>query len=129
MSSSGGSKGCEAARDAATSKLCEGLELAERTGMRFLIGYAHRLLGETTLEANPEQAINHFTKGIAVFQEIKAENELAMACAGYGRLHKKEGKIQEARQYLSRALEVFERLGTLIEPDKVRRELDELPRG
>jgi tetratricopeptide (TPR) repeat protein len=121
MSSSGGSKGCEAARDAVTSKLCEGLELAERTGMRFLIGYAHRLLGETTLEANPEQAINHFTKGIAVFQEIKTENELALAYTGYVRLQKKEGNIPQARQYLSRALEVFDRLGTLIEPDKVRK--------
>ena len=121
MSSSGGSKGCETARDAATSKLCEGLELAERTGMRFLIGYAHRLLGETTLEANPEQAINHFTKGIAVFQEIRAENELVLAYTGYGRLHKKEGNISEARQYLTKALEIFDRLGTLIEPDKVRK--------
>jgi tetratricopeptide (TPR) repeat protein len=78
-------------------------------------------LGEMTLEANPEQAINHFTKGIAVFQEIRAENELALAYTGYGRLHKKEGNISEARQYLTKALEIFDRLGTLIEPDKVRK--------
>jgi len=33
-----------------------------------------------------------------------------------------------ARRYLTQqALEIFERLGTLIEPDKVRKELAELP--
>jgi len=31
-----------------------------------------------------------------------------------------------AREYLAKALEIFERLGTLIEPDKVRKELVEL---
>jgi hypothetical protein len=52
-----------------------------------------------------------------------------LAYTGYVRLHKKEGNIPQAREYLSKALENFERLGTLIEPDKVRRELDALPRG
>jgi hypothetical protein len=33
----------------------------------------------------------------------------------------------EARRYLTDALEIFERLGTLLEPDKVRKELAELP--
>jgi hypothetical protein len=30
-------------------------------------------------------------------------------------------------RYLTQALEIFERLGTLIEPDKVQKELGELP--
>jgi hypothetical protein len=38
-------------------------------------------------------------------------------------LHKQQRKIAEARDYLTRALEIFERLGTLTEPDKVRAEL------
>jgi hypothetical protein len=29
--------------------------------------------------------------------------------------------------HLTQALEIFERLGTLVEPDKVRKELVELP--
>ena len=33
---------------------------------------------------------------------------------------------RQAREYLTKALEIFERLGTLIEPDKVRKELDDL---
>jgi flagellin-specific chaperone FliS len=44
-----------------------------------------------------------------------------------GRYHKQQGNVDQAREYLTKALEIFDRLGTLIEPDKVREELDELP--
>jgi class 3 adenylate cyclase/tetratricopeptide (TPR) repeat protein len=115
--------------DKATKLLCEGLQLAERSGMKFLIGCAHRLLGEIALKTNLDQAMDHFVKSITVFREIKAENELAVAYAGLGRLHKQEGNIAKARDYLTNALEIFERLGTLIEPDKVRKELADLPKG
>ena len=50
-----------------------------------------------------------------------------MAYAGYGRLQKRQGQFAQARDYLKKALEIFERLGTLIEPDKVREILAELP--
>jgi class 3 adenylate cyclase len=55
--------------------------------------------------------------------------EVALAYAGYGRLHKQQGNTAQAREYLTRALEIFERLGTLGEPDKVRQELAALPQG
>ena len=44
-----------------------------------------------------------------------------------GRYHKLQGECAEARRYLTQALEIFERLGTLMEPEKVRKELAELP--
>jgi len=44
-----------------------------------------------------------------------------------GRYHKLQGEYAEARRYLTQALEIFERLGTLMEPEKVRKELAELP--
>jgi tetratricopeptide (TPR) repeat protein len=84
-------------------------------------------LGKIALETKPTQAVSHFEKSIAVLQEIKAENELALAYAGYGRLHKQQGQIAKAREYLVKGLEIFERLGTLIEPDKVREDLAGLP--
>jgi class 3 adenylate cyclase/tetratricopeptide (TPR) repeat protein len=115
--------------DKATKTLEEGVELAERCGMRFYMGWAHRLLGEIALKANPTQAAPYFEKSIAVLREIKADNELALAYAGYGRLHKQQAQIAQAREYLTKALEIFERLGTLTEPDKVREELAELPKG
>jgi acyl-CoA hydrolase len=43
-------------------------------------------------------------------------------------LIKQQGQIGQAREYLTKALEMFERLGSLIEPDKVKEELAKLPK-
>jgi predicted ATPase/class 3 adenylate cyclase len=107
----------------------EGMEMAERCGAKYYIGFAHRLLGEIDRKVDSHQAAAHFEKSIAALQEVKAENEVALSYAGYGRLHKQEGQFAHARKYLTKALEIFERLGTPIEPDKVRKELAELPEG
>jgi transcriptional regulator with XRE-family HTH domain len=112
----------------AAQALEEHLEIVRGCGMRFCIGSAHRLLGEIALDADPGPAgatlaAHHFEQSIAVLREIGAENELALAYAGYGRLHKRLGELARAREYLTEALGIFDRLGTLIEPDRVRREL------
>jgi len=112
--------------DKAKQTLEEGLKIADRCGARYFVGFTHRLLGEIALKNNPPQAAFHFEKSMAVLQEIKAENELALAYAGYGRLHKQHGKVGQARKYLTKALEIFERLRTLIEQEKVSRELAEI---
>jgi predicted ATPase len=104
------------------------LALAERSGARWQIMFAHRFLGEVALQRRPAEAPSHFTKAISISQEIKAENELALAYSGMGRFHKQQGNVEEARKYLTDALEIFERLGTLLEPDKVRKELADLSR-
>jgi len=85
------------------------------------------LLGEIELRSKPDEAAPHFEKAISIFQEVKAENELALAYSGMGRYYKQQGNMEQAREYLTKALEIFERLGTLIEPDKVRQELADLP--
>jgi predicted ATPase len=113
--------------DKARQTLEEGLEIAERCGARYFLAWTHRLLGEIVLKTNPAQAAAYLEKSIAVLQEIKAENELALAYVGYGKLHKQQGQFAEAREYLMKALEIFERLDTLIEPDKVKEILAELP--
>ncbi|MFC1857239.1 adenylate/guanylate cyclase domain-containing protein [Thermodesulfobacteriota bacterium] len=105
----------------------EALELTERCGMKLYMGWAHRLLGEIALETNPAQAEPQFEKSIETLQEIKAENELALSYASFGRFYKQQGNFAKAREYLTQALEIFERLGTLNEPDKVREKLAELP--
>jgi tetratricopeptide (TPR) repeat protein len=102
------------------------VELAERHGAMYFLGLAYRLLGEVALKTNPSEAAPHFEKAIQINQEIKAENDLALAYSGMGRLHKTPGSVVQARECLTKALEIFERLGTLIEPDKVREELGEL---
>jgi hypothetical protein len=114
---------CEKGRQTAR----EYLELADRCGARFHIGYAHLLLGRTSSITNPAEVASHFDKSIAIFREIKAESFLPIAYAGYGRLHKLQCNIAQAREYLTDALEIFERLGTLLEPEKVKKELEDLP--
>jgi tetratricopeptide (TPR) repeat protein len=103
------------------------LNMPEISKMQYYIGWAHRLLGEIALKTNWAQSTPHFKESIATLQEIKAENELALAYAGYGRLYKQKGQIAKAREYLTKALGIFERLGTLIEPEKIREILAELP--
>jgi tetratricopeptide (TPR) repeat protein len=99
------------------------LEISTSCGAKFDLGVAHRLLGEVALSTNQPQAELHFEQSIPIFQGIKAENELALAYGGLGRCHKQQGDISEARECLTQALEIFERIGTLLEPDKVRKEL------
>jgi len=113
--------------DKARQTLEKGLEMAERYEMRYYVGFTRRLLGEIALKTNPTQAAPHFEISIAILREIKAENELALAFVGYGRLYKQQNQITQAREYLMKALEIFERLGTLLEPEKVREILAELP--
>jgi tetratricopeptide (TPR) repeat protein len=120
--------------DKASQTLEELLEIAERCGMRFIIGSAHRFLGEIAMLTKSDQdaeltAASYFEKSIAVLKEINAENELALAYSGYGRLYKHQGQIAHAREILMEALQIFDRLGTLIEPDKIRKELAELPKA
>jgi len=119
--------------DNARQALEELLELANRCGAKFYLGSAHRLLDEIALTTDPIQvaaplAAPHFEQSIAILQQIKAENELALAYAGYGRLHQRQGHVEQAREYLAQALAIFERLGTLGESDKVRQALAALPK-
>ncbi len=112
--------------DKARQTLEEALKITERCGARYYSAFAQRLMGEIALQTNLAQAVPHLEKSIAICKEIKAENELALAFAGYGRFLKQQGQIARAREYLSKALEIFERLGTLIEPDKVKENLEGL---
>jgi tetratricopeptide (TPR) repeat protein len=105
----------------------EAADLAERCGARWFLAFARRLLGEIALRTDPDEALAHFEKAVSISLQIKAENELALAYSGMGRYHKRQGNMEAARKYLTDALEIFERLGTLLEPDKVRNELADLP--
>jgi tetratricopeptide (TPR) repeat protein len=105
------------------------LGIIEPCGMRLVAAQGHRILGEIATKTDPARAASYFDRSIAALLEIKAEPDLALAYAGYGRFHKQLGRIAEARDYLTRALEIFERVGILGEPEKVRRELAELATG
>jgi tetratricopeptide (TPR) repeat protein len=113
--------------DDAKQTIEELLDLAKHYEFRFYIASAHRMLGEFLLTTNIDQASEHFKNSIAIAEEIKAENELALSYAGYGRYYRQKGDMIRAREYLTKALDMLDHLGTLVEPDKIRAELSELP--
>lgn len=104
------------------------IELAGSRGIKLIAAPAERLLAETLLtDGELTRAEEHFQCVMADLEQSKAESELALAYAGYHRLLRRLGRVDDARQYLMRALEIFDRLGTLIEPERVRAELSALP--
>ncbi|HVO45453.1 MAG TPA: AAA family ATPase [Steroidobacteraceae bacterium] len=101
-------------------------DLCQDCGQRFWEGAARRLLAEGLLlggSSENEEAGNELNASIRLLQQCSAEPELARAYECYGRLRERFGDIAGARDYLSRALEKYERLEMLIEPDSVRRKL------
>jgi predicted ATPase len=117
-------------RQRAVDTLTEEVEIAERCGLRFFLASARRLLGEIALSDPTTEgrrlAQDHFSHSIDLLQEIGAENELALAYSGYAQLFRQSGDAGTAREYLTKALQIFDRLGTLIEPGRVRAELAQL---
>ena len=117
--------------DDAQRTLEGGLELATRGGDRkFFIGWMRRLLAEIAMERDPEQltepfATPHFEKCIACFARSKRRTSSRWRMLRYGHLHRRQGRVDKAREYLGKALEIFERLGTLIEPNKITAELNQ----
>jgi class 3 adenylate cyclase len=114
-------------QEEAKTAIKEGLTAAGACGMKYHMAWAYRLLGDLASKADPEKASLRFQEGLACLQEIDAPYPLALTLASYGRFCALQGNTSEAREYLSKALEIFERLGTLIELGKVRKELAELP--
>ena len=103
------------------------LENAERQGMKFHLGVAHYISGEISLKTDPSKAIENFNQSIQILKAINSEYYLARAYAGCGRYYNQVGDKTQAREHLSKALEIFERLNILNEPDKVKKELAGLP--
>jgi class 3 adenylate cyclase/tetratricopeptide (TPR) repeat protein len=113
--------------DEARKIINESVDLASRCGIMFYLGRSNRILGDIARKTNPDQSSAYFEKSISILKEIKAENELALAYAGHGRLYKQQGRQERAREYLKKSLEILESLGTMNEPEKIREELAELP--
>ena len=112
----------------ARATLEQAIEVAQPRGMLFKVAPAQRLLGEVFLAMNSlDESEMRFEAAIALLGRFKAENELALARAGYGRLLQRLGRVSEARDYFDRALETFERLGTLNQSEKLRDRIAALP--
>jgi hypothetical protein len=68
-------------------------------------------------------------KAMCTFEDIGARNDLARAMLTRAALHHKAGDLASARQLLGKAGAIFQALGTLDEPARVKSALAALDRG
>ena len=109
----------------AQKTLTEGVEIFEKCGTRFYLGWAHRLLGELFSRTDAHHAAEHFRKSVDILEEINAEGELAHTYSSYGRWNLTQNDPLNAQIYLTKALEIFERIETLNQIETIKSELAE----
>jgi tetratricopeptide (TPR) repeat protein len=99
------------------------LAIARDGGYRHHEGIAHRLLGEMLTREDPGTAASHLETGLTILDEVGARNEFAKTLVAQAALQRVLGNEAGARQLLERALALFERLGTMDWPPRVREAL------
>jgi class 3 adenylate cyclase/tetratricopeptide (TPR) repeat protein len=99
------------------------LVIAHGSGYRHHEGIAHRLLGEVLARENPAMAASHLEAGLRILDEVGARNEFAKTLVAQAAVQRAQGDDAGARQRLERALALFEELGTLDWPPRVREAL------
>jgi len=104
----------------ARSVIEEVLVISRDFGYRRVEGEAERLLGESLISEDPTAAADHFATAVRILEKVGARNELAKALAARGGLQGAAGDVISARKLLESALAIFEELGTLDEPPRVR---------
>jgi tetratricopeptide (TPR) repeat protein len=97
-------------------------EHAQRVDAPFYEGSARRLLGEVIAQLDPtpegwDRAARQFENARALLGRIGAENELALTYARYAHLLRGRGDHPAADRYRSLAGDIFDRLGTIADPD------------
>jgi class 3 adenylate cyclase/tetratricopeptide (TPR) repeat protein len=108
------------APEPARAILSEVLQTALELGYRHVEGMAWRLLAESVLPLDAVQAAEQLARAEAIQREGGARNELAKVWVAQAGLRRPPD-----RALLARALALFEELGTLDEPGRVRRLLGE----
>jgi class 3 adenylate cyclase/tetratricopeptide (TPR) repeat protein len=103
---------------------------AEAAELVFLRLQARRALGEiASREGDWGKAKHYLELALDAARRSRSQNELGLTLAAYGRLLWKLGERATARQHLREAADLLEALGTMIEPDRIRQELQSLDPG
>src|SRR5262249_50682583 len=89
-------------------------------GYRHLEGVAARLLGTVLVDVDPAVAEVQLDAAIHILEEVGARDEVARGLVSRAGLRENTGDYEGARDLLTRALTLFEELGTLDEPRGVR---------
>jgi tetratricopeptide (TPR) repeat protein len=102
------------------------LHTSELCGMRWHAAIARRILGTLGDGAAPDEATAHFDSALTTLREIGAENDLATTLVDRARFNVSSGRPGAARDDLTLALAIAERLGTIGAPATIRAALAEL---
>jgi transcriptional regulator with AAA-type ATPase domain/tetratricopeptide (TPR) repeat protein len=105
------------------------LATSESVGYRHLEGVAHRVIGESLVADDRAGATVHLERAHRVLDETGARSELAKTLVAEAALRAARGDSDDARRLLGEAGRIFETLGTVDEPDRVRAALQALPGG
>ena len=110
-------------RELARSAAEEVLTASGEMGYRHLEALARRLLGECLLAVDTSAASPHLSAAVEAFRCSGARDHLAKALASQAALRHRQGDLPGARAALEESLTVFEEIGTLDEPMRVREAL------
>ena len=102
------------------------LAITREGGYRFHEGIVHRVLGEALTPEDPIAASGHLETALGLPKATYGRNELAKTLVAQAELRRVVGDQTAARQLLERALSVFNQLGTLDWPLRVREALTAL---
>jgi class 3 adenylate cyclase/tetratricopeptide (TPR) repeat protein len=97
--------------DEAIQTLKENLELAERLGMKYYIGFNHLILGQLALQTNPSQGLHHFEQSLINFQKSGADPPFMKFLRAI--LLMINGKVEQGVKLLEDISEVFLKNGSL----------------
>jgi len=98
----------------------EVLAASDEMGYRHLEAIAHRLLGECLLSSDPAAAARHLEVALDAFRRSGARNHQARTLVGLAALRRGQGQVPGALAALEESLAIFEEIGTLDEPARVR---------
>jgi DNA-binding SARP family transcriptional activator len=89
------------------------LEMAHKTGDRAFEGVAHRVLGKVLILGHQqwEEGERHFSKSVDIFRALGNEHELGKSYYERGLLLRDKGEVNQAKECLSQAIEIFQRTG------------------
>ncbi len=114
---------------AARALIDDVLSSSRVAGYRYLEGLGDWLMAECLAADSPAAAMQHVTEAQRIFEAIDARNDLAKTLITRAKLCQSSSNVAAARALLEEAGGIFDTLGTLDEPARVRAALTALDRG
>ena len=96
---------------------------------RYVAGLAHRLIADCVTATSPIVAQEHVDEALKIFDSIGARNDVAKTLVTRAVIYENSGELITARRMLEEAGALFEQLGTLDEPMRVKAALAALDRA